>query len=74
MGIQRRTGAKKTPGLLRNLVVDSSGQLYAEVPPSVQEDVEIYRELQYDEMFGHQYVAKYLSELMAARAAPSSGG
>ncbi|MGG2197996.1 MULTISPECIES: LTA synthase family protein [Paenibacillus] len=66
--------AQKTPGLLRNLVVDSSGQLYAEVPPSVQEDVEIYRELQYDEMFGHQYVAKYLSELMAARAAPSSGG
>ncbi len=34
----------------------------------MQEDVEIYRELQYDEMFGHQYVAKYLSELMAARA------
>ncbi|MGF7034942.1 phosphoglycerol transferase MdoB-like AlkP superfamily enzyme [Paenibacillus mucilaginosus] len=51
--------AKKTPGLLRSLVVDSNQGLHTKVPPSAEEDVEKYRELQYDEMFGKQYLAKY---------------
>ncbi|WP_426450784.1 LTA synthase family protein [Paenibacillus sp. S-38] len=51
--------AKKTPGLLRSLVVDANQELYTKIPPSVEADVEKYRELQYDEMFGKQYLAKY---------------
>ncbi|MCZ8522296.1 LTA synthase family protein [Paenibacillus caseinilyticus] len=53
--------SKKTPGLLRSLVVDSSQGLHTRVPPSAAEDVEKYRELQYDEMFGKQYLAKYMA-------------
>ncbi|WP_235941649.1 LTA synthase family protein [Paenibacillus puerhi] len=58
--------AGKTPGLLRNLVVTSDGQLHSEMPPYVQDDVEVYRELQYDEMFGQQYVAQYFNNLLLA--------
>ncbi|GAB7055856.1 LTA synthase family protein [Paenibacillus sp. YK5] len=52
--------SRKVPGLLRGLVVDSGQVLYTSPPSSVASDVEKYRELQYDEMFGGQYLAKYL--------------
>ncbi|TVY10261.1 LTA synthase family protein [Paenibacillus cremeus] len=51
--------AKQTPGLLRNLVVDANQELHQAVPDTASADVEKYRELQYDELFGKQYFAKY---------------
>lgn len=60
--------SKKVPGLLRGLVVDSSQGLHMTVPPSVANDVEKYRELQYDEMFGGQYLAKYLESNLFTRS------
>ncbi|WP_245719787.1 LTA synthase family protein [Paenibacillus tianmuensis] len=67
--------SKKIPGLLRNLVVDSDGQMHASVPASVAADVEKYRELQYDELFGKQYLAKYTGAPSTPGAAdPDSGG
>ncbi|MEK8131198.1 LTA synthase family protein [Paenibacillus filicis] len=53
--------AQKAPGLLRNLVVTSDGALHSEMPPAIQEDAEVYKELQYDELFGEQYVAQFLN-------------
>ncbi|MCZ8514056.1 sulfatase-like hydrolase/transferase [Paenibacillus filicis] len=52
--------AQKMPGMLRNLVVDASGKLYPSVPAPLKGDVEKYREMQYDELFGKQYLAKYI--------------
>ncbi|XOK60625.1 LTA synthase family protein [Paenibacillus elgii] len=66
--------SKKIPGLLRNLVIDSDGQMHASVPASAAADVEKYRELQYDEMFGKQYLAKYTGAPSAAGAADPQGG
>ncbi|MEC0212482.1 LTA synthase family protein [Paenibacillus ehimensis] len=66
--------SKKTPGLLRNLVIDSDGQMFTSVPASAAADVEKYRELQYDEMFGKQYLSKYTGAPSAAAAAPEGGG
>lgn len=50
------------PGLLSNLVVDAAGNLYSAVPDAVKPTIEQYRELQYDQLFGQQYVAKYYTE------------
>lgn len=50
------------PGLLSNLAVDSAGNLYPTAPESAQAPLEQYRQLQYDQLFGQQYVAKYYSE------------
>ncbi|WP_258959208.1 LTA synthase family protein [Paenibacillus tyrfis] len=66
--------SKKVPGLLRNLVIDSDGQMHASVPASAAADVEKYRELQYDELFGKQYLAKYTGAPSAAGAADPGGG
>ncbi|WP_127587347.1 LTA synthase family protein [Paenibacillus koleovorans] len=49
----------RLPGLLSNLVVDASGQLYSSVPDSEKAAVEQYRELQYDQLFGQQYLEKF---------------
>lgn len=65
--------SRKIPGLLRGLVVDSSQDLYTSPPPSVASDVEKYRELQYDEMFGGQYLAKYLDANLFARSDEQPG-
>ncbi|SDD77665.1 Phosphoglycerol transferase MdoB [Paenibacillus sp. UNCCL117] len=56
--------SKKAPGILRNLVVAADGQLYNELPPSIKDDAEVYRELQYDEMFGQRYIAQYFNDLL----------
>ncbi|NEN85808.1 LTA synthase family protein [Paenibacillus elgii] len=66
--------SKKIPGLLRNLVIDSDGQMNASVPASAAADVEKYRELQYDELFGKQYLAKYTGGPSAAGATDPGGG
>ncbi|NOU95894.1 sulfatase-like hydrolase/transferase [Paenibacillus sp. LMG 31456] len=52
--------SQKMPGMLRNLVVDANQNLYPAVPDSLKEDVDKYRQLQYDGLFGKQYLAKYI--------------
>jgi phosphoglycerol transferase MdoB-like AlkP superfamily enzyme len=52
--------SKKTPGLLRNLVVDSNQKLYPAVPDTLKNDVLSYQQIQYDIMFGSRNLAKYL--------------
>ncbi|MFD0679644.1 MULTISPECIES: LTA synthase family protein [unclassified Paenibacillus] len=52
--------SQKMPGMLRNLVVDANQNLYSSVPDSLKNDVDKYRQLQYDALFGKQYLAKYI--------------
>ncbi|TDF98553.1 LTA synthase family protein [Paenibacillus piri] len=52
--------SRKMPGLLRNLVVDANMQMYSDVPEALADDVSNYRQLQYDTLFGKQYLAKYI--------------
>lgn len=52
--------AQQVPGLLSNLVVDRDGQLHATVPESAAPLIADYRNVQYDLMFGKQYLAAYL--------------
>ncbi|GIP40111.1 phosphoglycerol transferase [Paenibacillus sp. J31TS4] len=54
--------SKKLPGLLSNLVIDANQQLHTSVPEELKPDVERYRELQYDTLFGKQYLSKYIDE------------
>ncbi|MDF2669287.1 MAG: sulfatase [Paenibacillus sp.] len=55
--------SSELPGLLSNLVVDSSGGLYKTVPEAYKKSVEEYRELQYDQLFGGQYLEKYYVQI-----------
>jgi phosphoglycerol transferase MdoB-like AlkP superfamily enzyme len=50
----------KLPGMLRNLVVDANQELYPAVPDALKGDVDKYRQMQYDQLFGKQYLAKYI--------------
>lgn len=52
--------SRKMPGMLRNLVVDADLTLYPSVPEAFKPDVEYYRHMQYDILFGKQYLAKYI--------------
>jgi phosphoglycerol transferase MdoB-like AlkP superfamily enzyme len=52
--------SQKMPGMLRNLVVDANQKMYPTVPDALKSDVDKYRQLQYDELFGKQYLAKYI--------------
>ncbi|MDF2650838.1 MAG: sulfatase [Paenibacillus sp.] len=52
--------AAKVPGLLSNLVVDENQELHAEVPESVQALRDDYRNVQYDLLFGKQYLADHI--------------
>ncbi|MBD0379537.1 LTA synthase family protein [Paenibacillus sedimenti] len=52
--------ASEVPGLLNNLVVDSDQGLHAEAPDSVKALIEDYRNVQYDLLFGKQYMASHL--------------
>lgn len=52
--------AQQVPGLLSNLIVDQEGQLHATVPESAAPLIADYRNVQYDLMFGKQYLATYL--------------
>lgn len=53
---------QQTPGLLRNLVVDANGGLHQTVPEQAQATVNEYRDFQYDQLFGKQYLAKYIDQ------------
>lgn len=55
----------KMPGMLKNLVVDSGLGLHGQVPDGLKADVDQYRLLQYDMLFGKQY-----AELSADRSFP----
>lgn len=46
----------KTPGLIRGLVVDADQNLAVSPSETLQPDMQRYRELQYDTLFGKQYV------------------
>ncbi|WP_409341484.1 LTA synthase family protein [Paenibacillus sp. MBLB4367] len=57
----------KTPGLLKGLVVDSNYGLTAAPEESLREDLLHYQELQYDTLFGKQYVQQLTGlDLIAA--------
>jgi len=50
------------PGLLSNLAIDASQQLHPVVPDDTAATVEKYREMQYDMLFGKQYLASYIDK------------
>ncbi|MCS7459104.1 LTA synthase family protein [Paenibacillus doosanensis] len=63
---------QEAPGLLRNLVVDADGGLHQSVPEDIQATVNQYRDLQYDQLFGKQYLAKYIDqEYLTKQALPN---
>lgn len=63
------TLSQKVPGLLRNLVIDADEKLHQTVPDEARADVDNYRHVQYDELFGKQYLAKYLDSAYLQQAA-----
>jgi phosphoglycerol transferase MdoB-like AlkP superfamily enzyme len=54
--------SRQLPGLLGNLVVDASGNLYPSVPEVYLEEVEQYQQLQYDFMFGRRYFSQLVDQ------------
>lgn len=52
--------AAQVPGLLSNLVVDENQELHAKVPESSQVLLNDYRNVQYDLLFGKQYLAEHI--------------
>ncbi|WP_135554438.1 LTA synthase family protein [Paenibacillus cymbidii] len=52
----------KMPGLLKNLVVGADGELHAQVPETFQNEVNQYRDLQYDTLFGKQFLQQITNE------------
>ncbi|MNC24071.1 Lipoteichoic acid synthase 2 [compost metagenome] len=57
------------PGLLRNLTIDSGDTLSGIVPEEAKALVEDYRLLQYDMLFGNQYLAGKMDEDFLGRLA-----
>jgi len=64
--------ANQVPGLLSNLVVDSNQELYAQVPDASKTLVDDYRNVQYDMLFGKQYMAEYLDHDYLTKTAQAS--
>ncbi|WP_261808137.1 LTA synthase family protein [Paenibacillus sp. N3.4] len=52
--------AAQVPGLLSNLVVDNYQQMYATAPEPAKAIIGDYRNVQYDMLFGKQYLAEYV--------------
>lgn len=52
--------AAQVPGLLSNLVVDQDQTLHAKAPESAKTLIDDYRNVQYDLLFGKQYLAGYM--------------
>ncbi|WNR43959.1 LTA synthase family protein [Paenibacillus roseipurpureus] len=52
--------AQQVPGLLNNLIVDPNGQLHKAAPETAASLITEYRNVQYDLMFGKQYLADYV--------------
>lgn len=57
------------PGLLRNLTIDGGNTLSGIVPEETKAQVEEYRLLQYDMLFGQQYLAGKIDEDFLGRLA-----
>ncbi len=51
---------RSVPGLIRNLTVDPSGALSHTIPAGSEELVEQYRLLQYDILFGDNYLSRFV--------------
>jgi phosphoglycerol transferase MdoB-like AlkP superfamily enzyme len=64
--------AAEVPGLLSNLVVDSNEGLHKEVPESAKALIDEYRNVQYDLLFGKQYMASYLDHDYLTKTAQAS--
>lgn len=64
--------ASKVPGLLSNLVVDQDQTLHAQAPESVKPLLDDYRNVQYDLLFGKQYLASYLDHDYLTKASQPS--
>jgi phosphoglycerol transferase MdoB-like AlkP superfamily enzyme len=60
---------RNTPGLIRNLVVDRSNNLSHSMPAGQENILEQYRLLQYDILFGEQYLAKKVDNGFLTKAA-----
>jgi phosphoglycerol transferase MdoB-like AlkP superfamily enzyme len=52
--------SRKVPGLISKLAVDAENNLYAKPPESVNQTVEQYSELEYDQLFGKKYLANFI--------------
>lgn len=64
--------SKKLPGLSNNVVVDQEQALYRSVPEALRADVERYREMQYDLMFGQRYLAPFTDQSFLTKMALSN--
>jgi phosphoglycerol transferase MdoB-like AlkP superfamily enzyme len=60
---------RSLPGLLRNLTIDAGQQLAQTVPEEHKAKVEEYRLLQYDMLFGQQYLASQIDADYLTRVA-----
>lgn len=52
--------SRKVPGLIANLVIDADQKLYATVPEKDKATIELYKKLQYDGLFGKNYLADFI--------------
>ncbi|TBL80392.1 LTA synthase family protein [Paenibacillus thalictri] len=60
---------KSVPGLLGGLVVDKDQNLHTSVPAEAESLVNDYRQVQYDQLFGKQYLAGYIDHDYLTKAA-----
>lgn len=52
----------KVPAMMRNLTVSAANEAFTQVPEELRQDVEDYRNLQYDMLFGGQYMQHMTDE------------
>ncbi|WP_246362213.1 LTA synthase family protein [Paenibacillus alba] len=64
--------AAQVPGLLSNLVVDADQSLHTSVPDATKALLEDYRNVQYDLLFGKQYLASYIDHDYLSKTAQAS--
>ncbi|GFZ91345.1 phosphoglycerol transferase [Paenibacillus marchantiophytorum] len=64
--------AAQVPGLLSNLVVDADQSLHTKVPDSTKSLLEDYRNVQYDLLFGKQYLASYIDHEYLSKSVQAS--
>ncbi|OPH52095.1 hypothetical protein BC351_33590 [Paenibacillus ferrarius] len=64
--------AAQVPGLLSNLVVDADQSLHTKVPDATKALLEDYRNVQYDLLFGKQYLASYIDHDYLSKTAQAS--
>jgi phosphoglycerol transferase MdoB-like AlkP superfamily enzyme len=54
--------SKNLPGMLSNLYVDSNQKLYSAIPEPFKPQITEYRDVQYDLLFGKQFLAGYIDQ------------